>query len=234
MLDPTVDVMRDRARMASRTHWQLAVVGLGTAAVQLDTAVNIAFPAITDAFALATPDIQWVVIAYVLTYSILLLGFGRLGDRLGHARVFRLGVACTIAAHILCSLASGFGWLLAARVAQGVGAALVLSCGPALATGLFAEERRTRILGAYALMMGLAGTIGPWIGGALVQLFGWQAVFWFRVPIAIVALIAMVLPVIGGRWPMRSAETSAPVGWQALAALAQPGFALLNIASVLV
>ena len=105
-----------------RPAWQLALVGIGAAIAPLDTAVNIAFPAITRGFALEVGDIQWVVIAYVLTYSSLLLAFGRIGDILGHAAIFRLGLAWSTVALLLCAAAPGFGWLLGARVLQGIGA----------------------------------------------------------------------------------------------------------------
>src|SRR5690606_13554673 len=102
--------------------------------------------------------------------------------------VFRLGLAWTAVAHLLCALASDVAWLLAARVLQGVGAALVLSGGPALATAMFDEARRTRVLGTFAAMVGVAATLGPWIGGVLVEHGDWPAVFWFRIPVALAAL----------------------------------------------
>src|SRR5207237_9267985 len=74
--------------------WQVAMIGLGTAATQLDTSVNIAFPAITRGFSLSIGDIQWVVISYVLTYASLLLSLGRIGDSIGHALVLRIGLIC--------------------------------------------------------------------------------------------------------------------------------------------
>ncbi|MBL8699702.1 MAG: MFS transporter [Alphaproteobacteria bacterium] len=217
--------------MAVRAQWQLAVVGLGTAAVQLDTAVNIGFPAITRGFGLATAEIRWVVISYVLTYASLLLAFGRLGDRLGHARVFRVGLAWTAAAHLLCAAAASFEALLAARVLQGVGAALVLSGGPALATGLFDEAARTRILGSFAMMVGVAATLGPWIGGALVAHWDWPAVFWFRVPVALLALALFR--------PGAAAAVAGPAPPPArrlldVLALRAPGFLAVNVASVVV
>lgn len=211
---------------------QLIVVGLGTAAVQLDTAVNIAFPAITRGFALGTAEIRWVVISYVLTYASLLLAFGRLGDRIGHARVFRLGLAWTAVAHLLCALATDFAWLLAARMFQGVGAALALSVGPALATGLFDEARRTRILGGFATMIGIAATLGPWIGGLLVQHWDWPAVFWFRVPVALLALM-LFRP---GVFAVDPAARAAPSPGRVLdpALFRRRGFVVMNLASIVV
>ncbi len=218
--------------MMSLATRQLVVIGLGTAAVQLDTAVNIAFPAITRGFALAIGDIQWVVISYVLTYACLLLVCGRIGDLVGHARIFRLGLMWTAVAQLLCAMASEFGWLLGARMLQGVGAALVLSGGPALATGLFDEARRTRVLGSFAMLIGIAATLGPWIGGVLVQHWDWPAVFWFRIPVALAAL-AMFRP---------GTAISVPAKGGAVASrrLLDPtifrlhGFAAVNIASIVV
>jgi EmrB/QacA subfamily drug resistance transporter len=163
------------------------VVGLGTLVVPFDSSVNVAFPHIIRGFDLPIPAIQWVVIAYTLTYAALTLVFGRVGDILGYRRIFQFGNVSGAVAFVLCAAAPGFGWLLGARVLQGVGAALVLSCGPALATGLYPEEQRTRVLGFYTMMFGIGGALGPILAGELVQRFDWPAVFWFRAPIAVLA-----------------------------------------------
>lgn len=170
---------------------QAALLGLGSATVPFDASVNIAFPSITGSFGLPIDAIQWVVICYMLAHSSLMLAFGRMGDLAGHALVFRLGLACVAVAFTLCAVAPVFEWLLAARALQGVGAALTLSCGPALITSLFAEEHRARALGAYATMIALGGALGPSLGGLLVQEFGWPGVFWFRVPIALIPLLLL-------------------------------------------
>jgi EmrB/QacA subfamily drug resistance transporter len=179
--------------MIRLTGRQMAV-GLGATLVWLDFAVNVAFPDIAQSFALAVGDVQWVVIAYVLTYTSLMLIVGRIGDMLGHARVFRFGLLWSTAALICCALAPNFPLLLAARFLQGIGAALILSCGPALATSLEPEERRSRVLGIYTMMMALGATLGPVLGGALTAAWGWSAVFWFRVPVAVLALAALRAP----------------------------------------
>ncbi|HWT08780.1 MAG TPA: MFS transporter [Roseomonas sp.] len=176
-------------RMKGQGLLRLAPIALGTLIVPLDSAVNVAFPAIAAAFGLAVPEIQWVVICYVLTYGSLMLAVGRLGDIFGHARVFRFGLAWSAAAYLLLTVVPGFGALLACRVLQGVGAALVLGCGPALATAQFPEAMRARALAAYAATLAAGSTIGPLFGGVLVEAFGWQAVYWFRAPIALVALL---------------------------------------------
>jgi MFS family permease len=173
----------------NRSAAQAFLVGLGTAVVPLDTAVNIAFPAITRGFALATADIQWVVICYVLTYTALTLALGRIGDIYGHARVFRAGLLWSTVALALCALAPSFPTLLLARFLQGIGAALILSCGAALAIAAYGEPRRSRALGLYTTMFAAGLTLGPWVGGALVEAWDWPAVFAFRVPIAALALL---------------------------------------------
>ena len=172
----------------------VVVVGLGTAIGSLDTAVNIAFPDIVRSLGIELGDIQWVVICYVLTYASLMLVCGRLGDLFGHARLFRIGLGWSVAAFVACALAPAFEILLAARVAQGVGTAMVLAVGPALATAYFPESSRARVLGAYTLLFALGGAVGPSLGGVLVDAMGWAGVFWFRAPIALAALLLFRAP----------------------------------------
>jgi MFS family permease len=181
-------------------------VGLGTSVVPLDTAVNIAFPEITGSFGLPVEIIQWVVICYVLTYSSLMLAFGRVGDIWSYGRVFRVGLLWSAAAYLLCAAAPNYGWLLFCRFLQGIGASLIVSCAPALVTGLFPEERRGRAVGMFTLMYAIGSAAGPLLGGLLVQLWGWPAVFWFRAPLALIALFysehEATLPRTGVREPV--------------------------------
>ena len=157
--------------------------------------VNFAFPYITRAFGLPIPAIQWVVIAYTLTYAALMLVFGRVGDILGYRRIFLVGCAWSTVAFVLCAAAPTYGWLLAARVFQGVGAALVLSCGPALATGLYPEQARANVLGVYTMVIGIGGALGPPLAGLMVPTWDWPAVFWFRAPLALAAFgLGWLLP----------------------------------------
>ncbi len=167
------------------------MIGLGTAATQLDTSVNIAFPAITRGFGLSISDIQWVVICYVLTYASLLLALGRIGDTVGHALVFRIGLIWSTIALLLVGWSPAFGAMLLFRCLQGIGAALVLSCGAALVISLYGEERRTHALGVYTMMLAVGLMLGPLLGGALTAVWDWPAVFWFRVPIAAAALLLL-------------------------------------------
>lgn len=169
----------------------LGIVGLGVSIGPLDSAVNIAFPTITASFNIPLPAIQWVIICYVLTYASLLLGCGRLGDIVGHRRVFLFGLGWSVVSYVLCAQASTFGWFLLARGLQGVGTALVLSCGPALATLAFPESERGRILGLYNMVYAMAYAAGPLIGGLLVSRWGWPGVFYFRAPLAFLSALLM-------------------------------------------
>ena len=191
-----------RPGMTARQGLRVALIGLGTSVVPLDSAVNIAFPDITGSFGLPIETIQWVVICYVLTHAALMLAFGRLGDVFGYDRVFRAGLLWNAVAFVCCAAAPSFGWLLFCRFLQGIGAALILSCAPALVTGLFPEDRRSRALAAFTMMYALGSAAGPLLGGGLVDLWGWPAVFWFRAPIAVVALIFLEgLPAAPRRGP---------------------------------
>lgn len=183
------DIAERPAVAAAPPLLRLAMLGLGVAVVPLDTAVNISFPDITGSFGLPISMIQWVVICYVLTYSALMLAFGRIGDIAGHARVFRAGLAWSVVAFLLCAAAPSFGWLLFFRFLQGIGAGLVISCAPALVTGLYPEARRSHAVGVFTLIFALASASGPLIGGMLVARWGWPAVFWFRAPIAFASLV---------------------------------------------
>ncbi len=164
-----------------------AIVGCGAAIAPLDFAVNMAFPAMTEAFALATPDIRWVALCYVITYGSLMLFCGVLGDRLGHLRVFRWGLVLSALALAACAAAPSYGWLLAGRVLQGIGVALTLSCAPALAMGLLAAGQRTQALSVYGAMFAAAGVLAPLLGGISMLHWGWAGVYGFRVPIVLLA-----------------------------------------------
>jgi MFS family permease len=162
---------------------------IGTLPVPLDSAVNVDFPRVTQHFDLSIPLIQWLVISYTLTSASLLLVFGRAGDMVGYRRVFLVGTGLSSGAFVLCALAPAYTWLLAFRILQGIGAGLVMSCGPAWMTALYPESRRARALGVYTLAFGIGGALGPLIAAPLIASFGWSAAFWFRAPISALGLI---------------------------------------------
>jgi MFS family permease len=174
--------------MHVRPAFGLAIVGLGAALAPLDIAVNVALPAITTHFALALADVQWLVICYVLVYGSLMLVCGKLGDLVGHRLVFRVGLILSAAGCAACAAAPTWPLFLWARAGQGIGTALALACGPALSTSLYPEGQRTKALAGFTAGQALASTVGPLLGGVLIEIWGWSAVYWFRVPIALTAL----------------------------------------------
>lgn len=178
-------------REGASALWKILVVGLGTLVVPLDSSVNVGFPSIVARFELAIPEIQWIVIAYVLTQTSLLLIFGRIADMLGYRRVFLAGCAWGAGAFVLCSLAENYPMLLFGRVMQGIGAGLVLSSGPALLTSLFPETERARVLGLYTMIFGVGGALGLLIAGVLVSIYGWSVIFWYRAPLSALAFLAV-------------------------------------------
>lgn len=179
---------------------RLGVIGLGTLVVPLDTMGNVAFPAMIAHFGVPTASVQWLVICYMLAQSSLMLVFGRLGDLLGYRRIFLLGTAWSAGAFLFCALAPSFPWLLAGRGLQGIGAGLLLSCGPALATQLYPEAMRARVLGWYTMMFAFGGALGPAIAGMLMAEWGWVAVFALRVPMSLLAFAcAWSLPAVAAQ-----------------------------------
>jgi MFS family permease len=218
-----------RAAKAGDSIAGLAVVGLGASLAAMDLAVNVAFPAIGAAFALDTPGIRWLVICYVLTYASLMLVFGNLGDHIGHRRVFAAGLVLSLIAFVLCAVAPSYAWLLSARLVQGIGTALVLSCAPALATLLFEEGDRTRALGAYSSLYAFAGVVAPLAGGAAMTLLGWSGVFWLRAPLALLAL--SLLPLLRPMRQPAKARALRTFDWRGPMLLASGIAALLLAAS---
>lgn len=189
------------ALTAAQVRLAVLVIGLGTLIAPLDTAVNVAFPAITAAFEIPISEIQWIITMFGLAQVSLTIAFGKLGDRYGHRRVFMVGLLFSAVALALCAVAWSYPSLVTMRVLQGVGAGLVMACGPALVTIILPPEQRRQALAFYTLLMGLGMFLGPILGGMLVQSVGWPGVYWARVPIALIAL-ALV-------WQMRHLEDNA-------------------------
>lgn len=168
------------------------VSALGVLVVSLDSAVNIAFPAMSEAFGAGPTSIKWVVITYVLTYALMSYTAGSLADRAGYARVFVAGLWLTAASLFACGVAPSYGWFLVFRVAQGVGGGLVYGTAPALVTLALPADRRGRGLGLFTLGMGAGFAVGPLVGGLLVDGLGWRWVYLFRAPLALALALGSV------------------------------------------
>jgi MFS family permease len=172
-----------------------SIAAAGAALVSLDSMVNIAFPAMTAAFAVPPDRMRWVIICYVFTYALTALGGGALADRVGHARVFQVGVALSAVAFALGGLAPTFAAFLGARVVQGFAGGLVYGTAPALITRAAAPGAQGRQLGVLNGAIGFSYGVGPVVAGVLVEAVGWRSIFHLRVPLALVALaLALRLP----------------------------------------
>jgi EmrB/QacA subfamily drug resistance transporter len=169
----------------------LVVLVTGFFMIMLDTTiVNVAIPAMSTGLKTTLDQVLWVLNAYVLVYAVLLITAGRLGDLYGQRNLFAVGLAIFTVASALCGFAQDANQLIAARVLQGVGGALLVPQTLAILTSLFPPERRGAAFGIWAGVAGLATLAGPTIGGAIVTYIDWRWIFFVNVPIGIAALIA--------------------------------------------
>ncbi len=169
----------------------LAVLVTGFFMIMLDTTiVNVAIPAMSAGLNTTLDQILWVLNAYILTYAVLLITAGRLGDLYGQRLLFAIGLAIFTVASALCGLAQDANQLIAARVLQGVGGAALTPQTLAILTSLFPPERRGAAFGIWAGVAGLATLAGPTVGGAIVTYIDWRWIFYVNVPIGIAALVA--------------------------------------------
>ncbi len=171
-------------------RWVLATTVLGSGLVMIDgTVVNVALERIGTELDAGFTGLQWTVNAYTLTLAALILLGGSLGDRLGRRRVFLIGVVWFAVASLACGLAPDIGTLIAARALQGVGGALLTPGSLALISASFHGPDRAAAVGAWSGLGGIAGAVGPFLGGWLVE-WSWRAVFLINLPLA--ALIVAI------------------------------------------
>ena len=198
----------------------LAVVLGGTFLGGLDTyIVNLALPRIADDLGVGMAAVGWVLLAYLLAIGGLVVVVGRLADLHGTRPVFAAGAATLTLGAAFAAAAPELGWLVAARVVQGVGAAMLLAAGQAIVADLFGPRERGRALAALHLAVSLGFFAGPTLGGVLIEAFSWRSVFWVHLPIA--ALVAL------------AALRYLPTGWRGRAeSLDLPGAALVSLGLV--
>ncbi|HET7451847.1 MAG TPA: MFS transporter, partial [Thermoanaerobaculia bacterium] len=163
----------------------LAATILGSTMAFLDgTVVNVALPVVERKLHAPFGRVQWVIEAYLLFLSALILVGGALGDRFGRRRVFMAGTALFALASAGCGAAPSIGVLVAARAVQGIGAALLVPESLALITAAFPEESRGAAIGTWSGATALTTALGPLLGGVLVQHVSWRSVFFLNLPIA--------------------------------------------------
>src|ERR1700736_2328299 len=177
----------------SRSNPWLVVLVLVTGffMIMLDTTiVNVAIPAMSASLNTTLDQILWVLNAYILVYAVLLITAGRLGDLYGQRNLFAIGLFVFTVASALCGISQNAGELIAARVLQGIGGAILTPQTLSIITTLFPPERRGAAFGVWGGVAGLATIAGPTVGGAIVTYISWQWIFFVNVPIGIAALIA--------------------------------------------
>jgi MFS family permease len=190
----------------AKTGWILAATMLASSLAFIDGSVtNVALPSIGRDLHGDAASLQWIVNAYLLPLSALLLVGGAAGDHFGRRRILILGTALFAAASILCALAPDLRLLLAARAAQGVGAAMLMPNSLGILGSSFKGEARGRAVGTWASAGAIASAVGPPLGGWLVGAAGWRAIFLINVPVALAAII------IAWRHVEESAEGEQPL-----------------------
>jgi EmrB/QacA subfamily drug resistance transporter len=165
--------------------------------------VNVGLPAIGDNLHAGAAELQWVINAYLLPLSALLLFGGAAGDRFGRRNILLVGVSLFGVGSALCAAAVSLYWLLAARVLQGIGAALLLPSSLAILGSAFSGKARGRAVGTWSAASAMAAAGGPLLGGWLIDTFGWREIFLINIPLAIAAIVLAVASI---REPVRARE----------------------------
>ena len=168
----------------------LAALSLATLLPALGASIaNIGMPAIAASLQAPFQQVQWVVLAYLLAVTALSVWAGRLGDRLGRRRLLLAGITLFAVASLFCALAPNLPLLVAARIAQGAGAAVMLALAMAMAAGAVSQQRAGSAMGLLGSMSALGTTLGPALGGLLLARYGWASLFLVNLPLAALALL---------------------------------------------
>ena len=172
--------------------WALTLASVASFMVVLDMlVVATALNTIRRDLGASIADLEWTVNAYTLTFAVLLMTASAIGDRFGRRRVFAAGLALFTVASAGCALASGVGWLIAARAVQGAGAAMVMPLALAVLNAAIPPQRRGWAMGIFGAVTSLAVVAGPLLGGAITQGIAWQWIFWLNVPIGLIAMVGV-------------------------------------------
>ncbi|MDR3539642.1 MAG: MFS transporter [Desulfosporosinus sp.] len=168
----------------------ISAVALGTFMGPLDASVvNIALPSITNHFNASLSTVEWVIMAYLLIISSLLLTYGRLGDMYGHKRIYVFGFIVFTIGSLLCGFAPSIILLIIFRAFQAIGAGMLMAIGPAIVTDVAPPQERGKFLGVIAIAVSVALFTGPILGGFLTGQFGWQSIFLINIPIGLIGSI---------------------------------------------
>ena len=157
----------------------------------MGSSVNIALPSIGRHFGMDAVSLSWVATAYLLAAAVFLVPFGKLADIYGRKRVFTLGMMVYTVASLFLALSPSAAMLIAFRVVQGIGSAMIFGTAVAMLTSVFSPQERGRALGVNVAAVYLGLSLGPFLGGLLTEHFGWRSVFWFNVPLGLLIIAAV-------------------------------------------
>jgi len=176
----------ERASLPPSARWALASLSLSMLMPSLDTSIaNVGLPTLAHAFAASFHAVQWVVLAYLLAIATLIVSVGKLGDLIGRRRLLLVGIGLFTTASFVCGAAPALWLLIAARAAQGIGAAIMMALTVALVGETVPKERTGRAMGLIGTMSSIGTTLGPSIGGMLIAAQGWRVIFFVNVPLGI-------------------------------------------------
>ncbi len=170
-----------------RKWFVLAAVAIGTFLATIDgSIVNVALPSLVRELDTNFAIVQWVILAYLLTQTTLLLSVGRLGDMLGKKPLFTAGIVVFTIGSVLCGLAPSVYWLIGFRVVQAIGAAMMLALGMAIVTEAFPPQERGKAIGLNGTFVSIGIIIGPTLGGIILNDFAWNWIFFVNLPVGII------------------------------------------------
>ncbi len=171
-------------------RWVLASLSVSMLLSSLGTSIaNVGLPTLAQAFNASFQQVQWVVLAYLLAITTLIVSVGRLGDLTGRRRLLLAGIALFTCASVVCGAAPTLGLLIAARAAQGLGAATMMALTMAFVGETVSKDKTGSAMGLLGTMSAVGTALGPSLGGILIAGLGWRALFWVNVPLGIVALL---------------------------------------------
>jgi EmrB/QacA subfamily drug resistance transporter len=176
----------------NRKWWTLGAVSVGLFVIMLDnTVVNVALPSMQSSLHMTLSELEWVVAGYALTFAAFMLTGGKLADFLGRRLIFMVGLAIFTGASLACGLAPNGGFLIGARVVQGLGGALMNPATLSIITATFPPRQRGTAIGIWAGVSAMALAIGPLVGGLLTEHVNWNWIFFINVPVGVLALFAI-------------------------------------------